>query len=82
MKTSYIVQSFSEELRLGKPTLVANTPRQVNTQAEAISRAERDAERFAGVIALSQEYDDNSDEFGQMAVLFQAGTVPEGVLGD
>ncbi|MGO3859463.1 MAG: hypothetical protein ACTJHL_09440 [Neisseriaceae bacterium] len=82
MKISYIVQSFSEEMRLGKPTLVANTPRQVNTKAEAISRAQRDAERFTGVIALSQEYDDESNEFGRMEVLLQAGTVPEGILGD
>ncbi len=82
MKTTYVVQSFSEEIRRGKPTLVANTPRQVNTEAEAINRAERDAERFAGVIAISQEYDEGSDEFGRMTVLFQAGSVPEGVLGD
>lgn len=82
MKTSYVVQSFSEEMRHGKLSLVANTPRQVNTEAEALTRAERDADRFAGVIAVSQEYDEDSDEFGRMVVLFQSGSVPEGLLGD
>ncbi len=82
MKTTYVVQSFSEEMRHGKPSLVANTPRQVTTEAEAINRAERDAERFAGVVAISQEYDEESDEFGRMTVLFQAGNVPEGMLGE
>lgn len=82
MKTTYVVQSFSEEKRRGKMVLVANTPLQMNTEREALSRAERDAERFAGVIAISQEYDEGSDEFGRMTVLFQAGSVPEGVLGD
>lgn len=82
MKTTYVVQSFSEEIRHGKPTLVPNTPRQVNTAAEAINRAERDAKRFVGVVAISQEYDEASDEFGRMTVLFQAGNVPENMLGD
>lgn len=82
MKTTYIVQSFSEEKRGDRTVIVANTPRQFNTESEAISRAERDAERFAGVIAISQEYDEGSDEFGRMEVLFQAGNTPEGVFGD
>jgi len=82
MKTTYVVQSFSEEMRHGKSTLVANTPRQVHTESEAINRAERDAERFIGVIAISQEYDEGSDEFGRMTVLFQAGSIPEGALGN
>lgn len=78
MKTAYIVQPFIQQ---GKK-LIPDTPIQCTTPEDAIRRAERFSEIRAGVIAVSQQYDESTDEFGEIKVLAKYGDIPEGAIGD
>lgn len=72
-KTLYIVQQFE---RMGKK-LVAGRVMQFTTEGEAISRAERDASRIAGVVALAQTIDLDTDEVvEEPIVLARYGDLP------
>lgn len=50
---------------------------QFNNEADARRRAERLAEKHAGVVAVAQEYDEESGEMGKTTVLLQSGKVPD-----
>lgn len=76
MKTAYIVQSFTKQ----GSQLITDTPIQCNNADEAIRRAERFAEIRAGVIAIAQEYDDETGDFGELKVLAQYGDIPAGAI--
>lgn len=82
MKTTYLVQSFSMKPsgKARKLKLEADTPITCSSEAEAINRAERTAEKRTGVIAVAQEYDEGSGEFGKLTILAVHGEVPEGLL--
>lgn len=57
--------------------LKAETPLTFKTAAEAKARAERAEPRFAGVVAISQTYDVDTEEVDENpAVLFRAGRLP------
>lgn len=57
--------------------LRAETPLRFKTAAEARARAERGAEKFAGVVAISQVVDVDTGEVDENpAVLFRAGRTP------
>ncbi|WP_185983163.1 hypothetical protein [Aureimonas mangrovi] len=93
-KTLYIVQQFE---RRGKK-LVARRPRVVPRQAcvaharlrwsspsaqAAVARAERDAERIAGVVAITQTVDtDTGEVLEESAALARHGELPAGVFGE
>ncbi|KAB0676324.1 hypothetical protein F6X38_21575 [Aureimonas leprariae] len=57
-KTLFIVQQFE---RRGKK-FTAGRSVEYRTAAEAIARAERDAEKFAGVVALTMAVDTDTGE--------------------
>ena len=60
-----------------KGKLRAEPPLKFKTAAEAKARAERSAERFAGVAAISQNYDVDTEQADEnVTVLFWAGRVP------
>ncbi len=77
MKTTYIVQPFDEHKIKGQPVLKPVPPMQFNNEADALRRAERLSEKHAGVVAVAQEYDEESGEMGKTTVLLQSGQVPE-----
>lgn len=77
MKTTYIVQPFDEHKIKGQLVLKPATPMQFNNETDARRRAERLAEKHAGVEAVAQEYDEESGEMGKTTVLLQSGKVPE-----
>lgn len=57
--------------------LRAEPPMRYETAAEAKGRAERSAERFAGVVAISQVVDVDTGEVEENpAILFRAGRTP------
>lgn len=78
MKTAYIVQSFTKQ----GSQLVTDTPIQCSNADEAIRRADKFADIRAGVIAISQEYDEETGDFGELKVLAKYGEIPAGVIGD
>lgn len=78
MKTAYIVQTFTKQ----GSQLIADTPIQCSNADEAIRRAEKFAEIRAGVIAVSQEYDEETGDFGELVVLAKAGEIPAGAVGN
>ena len=55
MKTTYIVQPFVLQKIKGQNVLKPETPMQFNHEDDALRRAERMAEKFDGVVAVSQE---------------------------
>lgn len=57
-KTLFIVQQFE---RRGKK-LTAGRSVEYRTEAEAVARAERDATKFAGVVALTMMIDTDTGE--------------------
>lgn len=72
-KTIHIVQQFEH---MGKK-LVAGRAMEFKTAAEAIARAERDAARMAGVVALSQTVDlDTGEVVEEPTILARHGTLP------
>lgn len=81
MKTTYIVQTFTRQGAGRKSRLVPDTPMQFNDSAEAIRRAEGFSKTKTGVIAISQQYDEETGEMGEGKVLAQYGEVPAGVAG-
>ncbi|KQT69909.1 MULTISPECIES: hypothetical protein [unclassified Aureimonas] len=64
-KVLHIVQQFE---RMGKK-LVAGRAMEFKTAEEAIARAERDAARMAGVVALSQTIDLDTGEVVEEPVI-------------
>ncbi|WP_434777685.1 hypothetical protein [Neisseria sp. Ec49-e6-T10] len=80
MQTFYIVQSYNKQKNGKKTELIADTPIQCKTEAEARNRAERFADKKAGVIAASQEVDPDTDEYGSFNVLAHYGELPAGLL--
>ena len=53
---------------------------QFNSAEDAVGRAERMAEKYAGIVVVSQEYDEESGEVGKAELLRQIGQVPEGIM--
>lgn len=78
MKIAYIVQSFTKQ----GSQLITDTPIQCQNADEAIRRADKFSEIRAGVIAVSQEYDEDSGDFGELKVLAKYGEIPAGAIGD
>ncbi len=78
MKTAYIVQSFTKQ----GSQLITDTPIQCSSADEAIRRADKFADIRAGVIAISQEYDEETGDFGELKVLAKYGEIPAGAIGD
>lgn len=81
MKTTYIVQTFTRQGTGRKSRLVNDSPMQFNSADEAIRRAEKFSKTKLGVIAISQQYDEDTGEMGEGKVLAQFGEVPAGVAG-
>jgi hypothetical protein len=72
-KTLYIVQQFE---KMGKK-LVAGRAMEFKTADEAMARADRDAARMAGVVALSQTVDlDTGEVVETPVVLAKYGELP------
>ncbi len=72
-KTLYIVQQFE---RMGNK-LVAGRVMEFKTADEAIARADRDASRMAGVVALAQTIDLDTDEVVEVPeILARHGDYP------
>ncbi len=78
MKTAYIVQSFTKQ----GSQLITDTPIQCSSIEEAIRRADKFSAIRAGVIAVSQEYDEETGDFGELKVLAKYGEIPAGAIGD
>jgi hypothetical protein len=78
-KTLYIVQQFEKQGR----RLVQGRQMEFKSADEAIKRAERDAGRSAGVIAVQQTVDTETGEvLEEPLILAQHGEVPAGISGD
>ena len=78
-KTYYIVQPFEKQGR----KLVAAPATQCRTDAEAIARAERDAKRFAGVIAVRQVADEETGEMAdEPVILARHGELPANIADE
>ncbi|WP_185982636.1 hypothetical protein [Aureimonas mangrovi] len=78
-KTLYIVQQFE---RQGKK-LVAGRQMEFPSAQAAVARADRDAERVAGVVAITQTVDtDTGEVLEEPAVLARHGELPAGMFGD
>lgn len=78
-KTLYIVQQFEKQGR----TLAQGRQMDFKTADEAVKRAERDAGRLAGVIAVQQTVDTETGEvLEEPVILAQYGEVPAGIPGD
>lgn len=76
-KTLHIVQQFEKQGR----KLVKGRALDFKTSAEALTRAERDAARFAGVIAVTVTVDTETGETLEEPVLLVShGEVPEGIM--
>ena len=78
-KTLYIIQQFEKQGR----KLVQGRQMNFPTAGEAELRAERDAERVAGVMAVAQTVDtDTGEVVGEPHVLAHYGQIPQGIIGD
>lgn len=78
-KVLYIVQQFEKQGR----RLVQGRQMDFKSADEAIKRAERDAGRTAGVIAVQQTVDTETGEvLDEPVILAQHGEVPAGIAGD
>ena len=72
-KTYFVVQAFEKK---GK-RLLPTQPTQCRSDEDAIGRAERDAKRFAGVVAFRQVADDEPGEvLDEPVVLARHGELP------
>ncbi|WP_077928043.1 hypothetical protein [Wohlfahrtiimonas populi] len=81
MKTAYIVQTFTRQGNAQSSKLFNDPAVQCNTAEEAMNRAERFSEMRAGVLAISQAYDETTGDYGEMKVLAHYGEIPDGALG-
>ena len=73
-KTLYIVQQFE---MMGKK-LVAGRVMEFKSAQEAIARADRDAARMAGVVAIAQTIDLDTDEVVETPeILSRHGDLPQ-----
>ena len=78
-KTLYIVQQFEKQGR----KLVQGRQMEFKSADEARSRAERDAARVAGVIAVAQKVDTETGEvLEEPEVLAHHGEIPPGLVGE
>ncbi|MFD2237131.1 hypothetical protein [Aureimonas populi] len=78
VQTLYIVQQFEKQGR----KLVKGRALDFRSAAEAVARAERDAVRFAGVVAVTVTVDTETGEtLEDPVILAQHGEVPEGIIG-
>lgn len=78
-KTLYIVQQLEKQGRM----LVQGRQMDFKTVDDAIKRAERDAGRAAGVIAVQQKVDTETGEvLEEPVILAQHGDVPGDIAGD
>ena len=75
--TLYVVQSF----RLDKDRLKLDQERSFKTEAEAVTAAKRLATTKAGVVAFSTAVDVKADIYGDPKILFCAGRLPPGPVG-
>ncbi|MEO8777747.1 MAG: hypothetical protein ABI389_03665 [Rhodanobacter sp.] len=73
METIHVVQPFDQVDR----RLVPGQVLQFKTADEAARRAERLADKHAGIVAYSMDVDEDGGDYGTPRVLFQAGDVPE-----
>lgn len=73
METIHIVQPFDQAKQGLKPGQVL----QFKTADEAARRAEKMAQKHAGIVAYSMDVDEDSGDYGTPRVLFQSGDVPE-----
>lgn len=80
MKTAFIVQSFTRQGSGKDSKIFSDPPIQCNTLEEAINRAERFSEIRSGVIAISQKYDEDTGDYGELKILAKHGEIPEGVI--
>lgn len=78
-KVLYIVQQFEKQGR----RLVSGRQMDFKSAEEAIKRAERDAGRTAGVIAVQQTVDTETGEvLDEPIILAQHGELPSGIVED
>lgn len=82
MLIAYIVQSFTRQLSGNKSILIADTPISCSTAHEAENRAERMSDKRAGVIAISQEYDSVTGDYGKLTILAKYGEIPPNIIGE
>lgn len=73
METIHVVQPFDQ----GNKGLVPGQVSQYKSADEAARRAERLADKHAGIIAYSMDVDEESGEYSKPRVLFKCGDVPE-----
>ena len=73
METIHVVQPFDRVNNGLKPSQVL----QFKTADEAARKAEKLADKHAGVVAYSMDVDEESGEYGTPRVLFESGDVPE-----
>lgn len=73
METIHVVQPFDRASK----GLIAGQVSQFKSADEAARRAERQADKHAGIIAYSMDVDEDSGEYGTPRVLFKAGDVPD-----
>jgi hypothetical protein len=75
--TLHVVQSF----KLNKNHLKLDQERSFRTEAEAVTVAKRLAITKAGVMAYSAAVDVKADIYGDPKILFCAGRLPPGPVG-
>lgn len=81
MKLVFIVVPFSyQKNEKGHKVLKAEPSIACKTKDDALYRVGRLAERKAGVIAVSQEYDEGCDFIGKVTEVARRGTVPDGIF--
>ncbi len=73
METIHVVQPFD----LGNKGLAPGQVSQYKSADEAARRAERMADKHAGIIAYSMDVDEESGEYSKPRVLFKSGDVPD-----
>ena len=78
MATNFVVQCFQLKGR----KLVADPPKTARTGEAAIELAERLGGIKAGAVAFSQEVDIETESYDEPRVLYQTGSLPEGLFGD
>lgn len=78
-KTLFIVQQFD---RIGKRVVAGRQMEQPSAEAAA-ARAERDASRCTGVVAVQQTVDTETGEvLEEPIVLARFGELPAGIVGE
>lgn len=81
MKLAFIVIAFSyRKNEKGQNVLQAEPSIKCKSKDDALFKVGQLAESKAGVIAVSQEYDEEFDFIGKVTELAQRGTVPDGLI--